>query len=63
MRSVSRGVANCPAPRAHPHVRDVILLVWDVDALGCPVCRNPMRAITLIGIPLVVQRIPRHLGV
>jgi hypothetical protein len=42
--------------------RDLILRVWHVDPLRCPVCQNPMRVIAVIDAPLVIERILRHLG-
>ena len=42
--------------------RDLILRVWHVDPLRCPVCQNPMRVIALIVDPRVVEKILRHLG-
>ena len=42
--------------------RDLILRVWHVDPLRCPVCQTPMRAIAVIDDPLVAEKILRHLG-
>jgi hypothetical protein len=42
--------------------RDLILRVWHVDPLRCPVCQNPMRVIAVIDDPNVTERILRHLG-
>jgi len=42
--------------------RDLILRVWHVDPLRCPVCQNPMRVIAVIDDPRVVEKILRHLG-
>ncbi|HPC62329.1 MAG TPA: transposase [Verrucomicrobiota bacterium] len=42
--------------------RDLILRVWHVDPLRCPVCQNPMRIIAVIDDPRVVEKILRHLG-
>ena len=42
--------------------RDLILRVWHVDPLRCPVCQNPMRVIAVIDDPRVVEQILRHLG-
>ena len=42
--------------------RDLILRVWHVDPLRCPVCQNPMRVIAIIDDPRVVEQILRHLG-
>jgi hypothetical protein len=41
----------------------MILRVWHVDPLGCPVCQNPMRVIAAIDDPRVVEKTLRHLGV
>jgi hypothetical protein len=42
--------------------RDLILRLWHVDPLLCPVCHSPMRVIALIDDPLVARKILRHLG-
>ena len=42
--------------------RDLILRVWHVDPLRCPVCQNPMRVIAVIDDPRVAEKILRHLG-
>ena len=42
--------------------RDLILRVWHVDPLRCPVCQNPMRVIAVIDDPRLVEKILRHLG-
>jgi hypothetical protein len=42
--------------------RDLILRVWHVDPLRCPVCQNPMRVLAVIDDPRVVEKILRHLG-
>ena len=42
--------------------RDLILRVWHVDPLRCPVCQNPMRVIAVIDDRRVVEEILRHLG-
>ena len=42
--------------------RDLILRVWHVDPLRCPVCQNPMRVIAVIDDRRVVEKILRHLG-
>src|ERR1041384_1961420 len=42
--------------------RDLILRVWHVDPLRCPVCQNPMRVIAVVDDPRVVEKILRHLG-
>jgi hypothetical protein len=41
--------------------RDLILRVWHVDPLRCPVCQNPMRVIAIIDQHDVVEKILRHL--
>ena len=61
---------NRLAPHAHPAAhklpskkwRDLILRVWHVDPLRCPVCQSPMRAIAVIDDPLVAEKILCHLG-
>ena len=40
----------------------MILRVWHVDPLRCPVCQNPMRVIAVIDEPRVVEKFLRHLG-
>ena len=47
-----------PSKRWH----DLILWVWHVDPLRCPVCQNPMRVIAVIDDPRVVEKILPHLG-
>lgn len=42
--------------------RDLILRVWHVDPLRCPVCQNPMRVIAIVDDRRVVEKILRHLG-
>ena len=42
--------------------RDLILRVWHVDPLRCPVCQHPMRVLALIDDRRVVEKILRHLG-
>jgi hypothetical protein len=42
--------------------RDLVLRVWHVDPLRCPVCQNPMRVIAVIDDPRLVEKILRHLG-
>ena len=42
--------------------RDLILRVWHVDPLRCPICQSPMRVIAVIDDPRVTERILRHLG-
>ena len=39
-------VAHRPAPDAHPPARDLILRVWHVYPLRCPVCQNPPCALS-----------------
>jgi hypothetical protein len=58
-----RGV-SLPPPLNLPSKkwRDLILRVWHVDPLRCPVCQNPMRVIALIDDRRVVEKILRHLG-
>jgi len=41
---------------------DLILRMWHVDPLRCPVCQDPMRVIALIDDSRVVEKILRHLG-
>jgi hypothetical protein len=36
--------------------RDLILRVWHVDPLRCPVCQNPMRVLGVINDPRVVEK-------
>jgi hypothetical protein len=61
---VRRPGVSPPPPAAIPSKRwrDLILRVWHVDPLRCPVCNNPMRVIALIDDPAVVRKILRHLG-
>ncbi len=40
----------------------MILRVWHVDPLRCPVCQHPMRVLALIDDRRVVEKILRHLG-
>jgi hypothetical protein len=42
--------------------RDLILRVWHVDPLRCPVCQHPMRVLALIDDRGVAEKILRHLG-
>src|ERR1039457_2171407 len=42
--------------------RDLILRVWHVDPLRCPVCQSPMRVIAVVDDPQVTEEILRHLG-
>ena len=51
-----------PAKLPSKRWRDLILRVWHVDPLRCPVCQNPMRVIALIDDRRVVEKILRHLG-
>ena len=39
--------------------RDLILCVWHVDPLRCPVCQSPMRVIAAIDDPRVSEKILR----
>ena len=52
-----------PAKLPSKRWRDLILRVWHVDPLRCPVCQNPMRVIAVIDDSQVVEKILRHLGV
>ena len=51
-----------PAKLPSKRWRDLILRVWHVDPLRCPVCQNPMRVMAVIDDPRVVEKILRHLG-
>ena len=51
-----------PATLPSKRWRDLILRVWHVDPLRCPVCHNPMRVIAVIDDPQLVPKILRHLG-
>jgi hypothetical protein len=42
--------------------RDLILRVWHVDPLRCPLCQHPMRVMALIDDRAVAEKILRHLG-
>src|ERR1035437_2248601 len=42
--------------------RDLILRVWQVDPLRCPVCQGPLRVIAVVDDPRVIEKILRHLG-
>ena len=42
--------------------RALILRLWHVDPLRCPVCQSPMRVIALIDDPRVAEKILRPLG-
>lgn len=61
---IRRPGVSPPPPRKLPSRkwRDVILRVWHVDPLCCPVCQHAMRVIAVIDDPLVVEKILRHLG-
>jgi hypothetical protein len=50
-------VLSNSSPKPH-----LILHVWHVDPLRCPVCQNPMRVLAVIDDPRVVEKILRHLG-
>jgi hypothetical protein len=57
------GVSPPPAAKLpSKRWRDLILRVWHVDPLRCPVCQNPMRVIAVIDDPGGVEKILRHLG-
>jgi hypothetical protein len=51
-----------PAKLPSKRWRDLILRVWHVDPLRCPVCQNPMRVIAVIDDRRVVEKFLRHLG-
>jgi len=55
-------VADRPAPYANPTTRSLILRVWHVDPLRCPVCQSPMRVLAVVDDPRVVEKIVRQLG-
>ncbi len=57
------GVANRPAPQAHPAARHLIPRVCHLDPLGWPVCHNPMCVIAVIDDPRAVEKILRRLVV
>ncbi|MGH7868701.1 MAG: hypothetical protein ACREP9_13990, partial [Candidatus Dormibacteraceae bacterium] len=61
---VRRPGVSPPPPAKLPcrRWRDLILRVWHVDPLRCPVCQNSMRVISVIDDPRVAQKILRHLG-
>ena len=61
---VRRAGVSPPPPVKLPSKRwrDLILRVWYVDPLRCPVCQNPMRVIAVIDDPRAVEKILRHLG-
>ena len=50
-------MATRPAPYAHPAAQTLVLRVWHVDPLRCPVCQNPMRVIAVIDDPRVAEKI------
>ena len=62
---IRRPCVSPPPPLKLPSKRwrDLILRVWHVEPLRCPVCQNPMRVIAVIDDPRVVGQILRHLGV
>jgi hypothetical protein len=65
LQLVVRRPGVSPPPSAAPpskRWRDLILRVWHVDPLRCPVCNNHMRVIAVIDDPAVVRKIFRHLG-
>jgi hypothetical protein len=41
--------------------RDLILCVWHIDPLRCPVCQGPMGVIAVIDDRRAVENILRHL--
>jgi hypothetical protein len=43
--------------------RDLILRVWLLDPLRCPVYQNPMRVISVTGDPQVAEKILRQMGI
>ena len=53
---------NRRARHAHPADRNLILRVWHVYPLRCPVFQDSMLVIALIGDPRVAEKILRHLG-
>ena len=61
---VRRPGVSPPPPLKLPSKRwrDLILRVWHVDPLRCPVCQNPLRVIGVIDDQRVVEKILRHLG-
>ena len=42
--------------------RDLILRVWRVDPLRCPVCQNPMQILAVTDDSRVVEKVLRRLG-
>lgn len=62
---VVRRAGVCPPPPSKlpsKRWRDLILRVWHVDPLRCPVCQNTMRVIAVIDDPRVAEKILPHLG-
>ena len=51
-------MADRLAPHAHPAARNMTLRVRHIDLLRCPVCQDPIRAITVIDEPRVLEKIP-----
>ncbi len=51
-------------PRRIPSAkwRELIKRVWESDPLVCPRCAHPMRIVSLIDDPEVIERILRHLS-
>lgn len=47
---------------SHQTLRALILHVWHMNPLRCPVCQNPMRVIAVIDDRRVAEKILRHLG-
>jgi hypothetical protein len=62
--AIRRPGVSPPPPVTLPSKRwrDLILRVWHVDPLRCPVCQSPMRVLAVIDDPRVVEKILRHLG-
>ena len=56
------GISPPPPKLPSKRWRDLILRVWHVDPLRCPVCQHPMRVIAVIDDPQLVPKILRHLG-
>jgi hypothetical protein len=42
-------------PHARPTTRKLILRVWHVDSLSCPVCQGPMGVIAVIDGPRLAE--------
>ena len=69
-RALPPGTGSAPAgafPAAtletpFQEMANLILRVWHVDPLRCPVCQNPMRVLAVIDDPRVAEKILRHLG-